>query len=171
MKTILTLGGAALAACLLIPEARSEGTGTRWDVMPYTESLYMECIDSALNGDTPEMQLVICEDIVANLEVLEDDIADWAPVSAEMNHLHFAMAQALDGVGEANALLADNPLGQTRCEYVEAAFKRMALIQMELSPEDDADFYGVIYRGFEDKARMCRRHWAAPAGAIAITQD
>ncbi len=171
MKTIRALACILLVSSLTGLVATAEGSGTRWDVMPYTESLYMECIDSALNGDTPEMQLVICEDIVANLEVLEDDIADWAPVSAEMNHLHFAMAQALDGVGEANALLADNPLSQTRCEYVEAALMRMARMDMALSAKADADFYGIIYRGFEDKARMCRRHWPAPEGAIAIDTE
>ena len=166
------LAGAALAACT---SAAAQGTGpeaaARWDVRPYIDSLYEECLDSALNDDTPEMQLVICEDNLAALEAVETDIASWAPVSAEMNHLHYANALMLDSVGEANALLAEDALSETRCGYVETALRRMAQIDPALSAQGDADFYGIIHRGFEDKARMCRMRWGAPEGAIAISED
>lgn len=165
--------GAALAACLSGAAATATATaqGAGWNVMPYINSLYEECLDSALNDDTPEMQLVICEDNLAALDEVETNLAGRAPVSAEMNHLHYAMALLLDGVGEANAMLAGDALSQTRCGYVETALTRMTQIAPALSAQGDADFYGVIHRGFEDKARMCRMRWGAPEGAPAISAE
>lgn len=162
---------AALAAGLTGAAATAEGPGGGWNVMPYINSLYEECIDSALNDDTPEMQLVICEDNLTALEEVEIDLAGRAPVSAEMNHLHYAMALLLDGVGEANAGLAGDALSQTRCGYVETALARMVEIDPALSAQGDADFYGVIHRGFEDKARMCRMRWGAPEGAPVLPEE
>lgn len=168
----IVLAGAALAACAsAAAEEAGPETGGRWNVMPYIDSLYEECLDSALNDDTPEMQLVICEDNLAALNAVETDIASWAPVSAEMNHLHYATALMLDSVGEANALLAEDALSETRCGYVETALTRMAQIDPALSAQGDADFYGIIHRGFEDKARMCRMRWGAPDGAPAVPED
>lgn len=171
MKAGVKLMGAALAASLAGAAATATAQGAGWNAMPYINSLYEECLDSALRDDTPEMQLVICEDNLAALEAVETDLAGWAPVSAEMNHLHYAMALLLDSVGEANALLAGDALSQTRCGYVETALTRMTQIAPELSAQDDADFYGVIHRGFEDKARMCRMRWGAPEGAPAISAE
>lgn len=169
MKAGVKLMGAALAASLTGAAASAEGAG--WNVMPYINSLYEECIDSALRDDTPEMQLVICEDNLAALDEVETHLAGRAPVSAEMNHLHYATALLLDGVGEANAMLAGDALSQTRCGYVETALTRMTQIAPELSAQDDADFYGVIHRGFEDKARMCRMRWGAPEGAPVLPEE
>ena len=169
MKAGARMMGAALAASLSAAAASAEGAG--WNVMPYINSLYEECLDSALNDDTPEIQLVICEDNLAALDEVETNLAGRAPVSAEMNHLHYAMALLLDGVGEANAMLAGDALSQTRCGYIETALTRMTQIAPELSAQDDADFYGVIHRGFEDKARMCRMRWGAPEGAPAISAE
>lgn len=171
MKAGVKLMGAALAASLAGAAATATAQGAGWNVMPYINSLYEECLDSALNDDTPEMQLVICEDNLAALDEVETSLAGRAPVSAEMNHLHYAMALLLDGVGEANALLAGDALSQTRCGYVETALTRMTQIAPELSAQDDADFYGVIHRGFEDKARMCRMRWGAPEGAPVLPEE
>lgn len=172
MGIVANLAGAVvMAAAIMVQGAGAEGAGRSWDVMPYIDSLSDECIDSAIDGDTPEMMLVICEDVLAGLEILESDIADWAPASAEMNHLLLALAITLDAVGEAHGLMIHDALSQTRCEYMEQGFIRMAQIRPELSTPDNAEFYGIIYRGFEDKARMCRRRWKAPDGAIGISED